>query len=146
MDNISFKKVWVDPDFYEIEIRAKSECIGAMVRSYTTTSAIQELASHLVSFPKMQDDRYLWENGTKGDDTTPFVSLELRCEDKRGHVVIEVYMEIDDGATYSTHNCCFYIKTEVGLLNSFGKSLLSLNEDNVERLIVLHGDSSLLWC
>jgi hypothetical protein len=62
-------------------------------------------------------------NGGKGDGGTPFVSLEFWCKDKLGHVIVEVYMEIDDGASYDKHNCCFFIKTETGLLNSFGKSL-----------------------
>lgn len=138
MDKISIERVWEDADFFEIEVFAQSELVCANVRSYTTIASINELASHLASFPKALDDRYLWENGAKGDDSTPFISLEVWCEDRLGHIVIEVYMEIDDGAAYSKHNCCFFVKTEVGLLNSFGKSLLLLNEKGIGRKITLN--------
>ena len=81
---------------------------------------------------------HLYLAGTKGDESTPFISLEFWCEDNLGHIVIEVYMELDDGASYSKHNCCFFIKTETGLLNNFGKSLGTLNERGVGKKIILN--------
>jgi len=128
MDFLSIERVWEDNDFFEIEVVAESEIIRANMRSYTTSESIKELASKLAAFPQNYNDRYIWENGEKGDATTTFISLEFWCEDKLGHIIIEVYMELDDGASYNKHNCCFYVKTEVGLLNSFGKSLFILNE------------------
>ena len=77
------------------------------------------------------------ENGTKGDDSTQFICLEIWCEDKLGHVIIEVYLELDDGSLYSKHNCCFYVRTELGLLNRFGKSLSLLNEKGIGRKVIL---------
>ena len=134
---LSIERVWEDVDFFEIEVIAQSEIISASVRSYTTVASINELASRLANFPKKIDDRYIWENGDKGDNTTPFVSLEFWCEDKLGHIVVEVYMELDDGASYNKHNCCFFVKTEAGLLNSFGKSLVLLNEQGIGKKITL---------
>ena len=75
---LSVEKVWEDYDFFEIEIFAESELISAKTKSYTTKESIDELASHLLSFPKSFNDSYLWENGTKGDGSTPFVSLVRR--------------------------------------------------------------------
>lgn len=138
MDNITIERVWEDADFFEIEVSAQSELVRANVKSYTTVEAINELASRLVAFPKSHDDRYLWENGTKGDTSTPYVSLEFWCEDKLGHIVVEVYMELDDGASYSKHNCCFFVRTETGLLNHFGKVILSLNERGIGKKIALN--------
>lgn len=134
---LSIERVWEDVDFFEIEVVAQSELIRASVRSYTTVASINELASQLVTFPKKFDDRYMWENGTKGDNSTPFVSLEFWCEDKLDHIVIEVYMELDDGTSYNKHNCCFFVKTEAGLLNSFGKSLILLNEQGTGKKVIL---------
>jgi hypothetical protein len=74
----------------------------------------------------------------KGDSSTPFVSFEFSCEDKRGHIIIEVYMELDDGASYSKHNCCFFVRTEAGLLNDFGKSLTSLNKSGIGKKVKLN--------
>jgi len=137
MDILSITKVWEDTDFFQIEVAAQSDHIRASTRSYTTASLVKELASRLAAFPENHDDRYMWENGTRGDTSTPFVSLEVWCEDRLGHIVIEIYMEIDDGASYDKHNCCFFIKTEAGLLNSFGKSLILLNEQGIGVRITL---------
>lgn len=134
---LSIERIWEDVDFFEIEVIARSEIISASVKSYTTVALINELALRLVTFPKKLDDRFIWENGSKGDDSTPYISLEFWCEDKLGHIIIEVYMEIDDGASYNKHNCCFFIKTEPGLLNSFGKSLVLLNEQGIGKKITL---------
>lgn len=134
---LSIERIWEDVDFFEIEVTARSEIISASVKSYTTVALINELALRLVTFPKKLDDRFIWENGSKGDDSTPYISLEFWCEDKLGHIIIEVYMEIDDGASYNKHNCCFFIKTEPGLLNSFGKSLVLLNEQGIGKKITL---------
>lgn len=137
MQVLSIERVWEDNDFFEIEVCAQSELIFAKVRSYTTEESISELASHLKSFPKAYGDRYKWENGSKGNGYTPFVSLEFRCANKVGHIIIEVYMEIDDCSDYDKHNCCFFIETDPGLLNEFGRSLLSLNTEGIGRKVVL---------
>lgn len=137
MDTISVERIWEDVGFFEIEVKAQSELICASVKSYTTSASINELANRLKTFPKGLDDRFIWENGTKGDDSTPCLSLEFWCEDKLGHIVIEVYLEIDDGASYNRHNCCFYLKTEPGLLNRFGKSLVLLNKQGIGRKVIL---------
>ena len=136
MDNLSIERVWEDSEFFEIEVTAQSKIITANMRSYTTEESIKNLASRLTNFPNNFNDRYIWKNGNKGDMSTPFVSLEFWCEDKRGHIIIEVYMELDDGASYDKHNCCFFIKTEIGLLNSFGKSLLLLNQKGTGKKVI----------
>lgn len=138
MGKISIEKVWEDSDFFEIEVSAKSEMISAKVRSYTTIASINELALRLESFPQTPDDRYLWENGTKGDNSTAFVSFEVWCENKLGNIIMEIYMEIDDGGSYDKHNCCFFIKTESGALNSFGRSLRLLNREGIGEKITLN--------
>ncbi|MDR1101572.1 MAG: hypothetical protein LBL34_04390 [Clostridiales bacterium] len=138
MDMISIERIWEDDYFFQIEITAQSEIMRASVKSYTTEALLKELALRLVSFPQNFNDRYLWENGTKGDDSTPFVSLEFWCADKLGHIIVEVYMEIDDGAAYSKHNCCFFVKTEIGLLQTFGNSLFVLNERGIGKKVILN--------
>ena len=131
MDNISFERVWEDSDFFQIKVTAQSKLICANTRSYTTEELINELALHLETFPKTTNDRYLWENGAKGDGSTPCVILEFFCKNRSGHVGIEVYMEIDDGGARSKHNCCFFMEAEPGLLNKFGKSLRLLNNRGI---------------
>lgn len=137
MYSLSIKKVWKDYNFFEIEVYALSELISAKARSYTTKEAIENLSSHLIVFPETPDDRYIWESGTKGDDYTPYISLEFWCDDSCGHLIIEVYMEIDDGGSYNRHNCCFFVKTEVGLLNTFGHKLSELATADVGFSVTL---------
>ena len=138
MDNLVIERIWEDIDFFEIKVTGQSELIRASVKSYTTVESINTLASGLAAFPEIPNDRYVWENGEKGNDSTPFISLEFFCADKLGHIIIEVYMELDDGASYDMHNCCFFIKTEIGLLNTFGKSLFALNERGIGQEIALN--------
>ena len=138
MNNLSIERVWEDTDFFEIEVKAQSELVCAKVKSYTTKSLINELALRLTTFPQNFNDRYIWKNGEKGDSTTPFVSLEFWCENKLGHIVIEVYMELNDGGSLSKHNCCFFIKTEIGLLNAFGEALNLLKDQGISKMAVLN--------
>ncbi len=45
--------------------------------------------------------------------------------DISGHVKIEVDIEIADNETRS-HRCCFYVKSELGLIEQLGLSLKNL--------------------
>lgn len=71
-----------------------------------------------------------------GDNTTPCVSFSFIRSDLLGHVLIQVTMELDDGAPLSEHNCCFYVKTELGLLHSFALVLPTLLNKNDTRTVV----------
>jgi len=137
IDMLSIERIWEDDYYFQIEVVAQSKLISARVKSYTTEDRIEELASRLKTFPEHLDDKYIWENGGKGEGYTPFVSLEFWCKNKSGHINIEVYMEIDDGASYDKHNCCFFINTEPGLLNDFGKSLVRLTQKGIGKKITL---------
>lgn len=130
MNLLSFEKVWKGDELYEIELKAESEFIKIKTKSYADPEKITELAERLLSFPQKKNDRFLWENGIKGDGYTPCFSLEFEC-DERGRVKIEVYSEIDDGASFEKHNCCFFIESEIGLVNRFGKSLLNMNNGEI---------------
>ena len=68
------------------------------------------------------------------------VSLNFLHKDKLGHLLVEVYMELDDGGKLSIHNCCFYINTEVGLLTEFCERLPRLKKGSLEATVVLNGD------
>lgn len=131
MDNLIFERVWQDEGFFEIKVTAQSELVQATTCSYTNDNSITELSERLVAFPISNTDEYLWRNGKRGDGHTPCVELRFFCKDKVGHIGIEAYMEIDDGASFDVHHCCFYLSAEPGLLNRFGKSLLLLNTPTV---------------
>ena len=131
MDNITLERVWEDAEIFQIEVLAESAWVKASVRSYTDVSSLKELSSKIFNLTNMKISEFIWENGKKGVGFTPYVSFACRHKDKKGHIQIEVYMEIDDGGSYEKHNCCFYIDTELGLLNKFGESLLNLNVSGI---------------
>lgn len=81
-----------------------------------------------------------WGNGEKVGGYTPYLSLRFSCRDKLGHITIEVYMEIDDGGSPDKHNCCFYVDTEIGLLQKFGKDLERINTPVLEIKVSLFDD------
>ena len=81
---------------------------------------------------------FFWENGKKGDDSNACITFEFIHKDRLGHILIEVYMELDDGGNYSSHNCCFYLNTEIGLLEKFCQKLPTLKRELLGIEVVLN--------
>lgn len=129
IETILFEKIWEDDDFFELRVMAKSKIISAECTVYITISSLHKLAQALSKYN--MEERVFWENGTKGDSTTPYISIEVSKKDKCGHLLIEVYMELDDGGTFDKHNCCFFINTDIGALNELGFSLYSLEQGEI---------------
>lgn len=137
MDNISFERIWQDEDFFEIKVSVHSDLVSAVTKVYTTEKSILELSEKLQSNIVKSKFDYLWQNGKKGNKSTPYISLRFFNSDKLGHILIEVYMEIDDGGSLDKHNCCFYIKTELGILNEFTKKITKINNKTIGTKIQL---------
>lgn len=138
MDNLIIKRIWQDEDIFEIRITAESQQVQAYTDSYTTEHNILELSEKLITYSGLPDDDFIWENGAKGDASTPYTSLRFTAKDQCGHIQIEVYLEIDDGAPLSRHHCCYFIAAEPGLLNQFGQSLKQINRPVVGTEIALN--------
>lgn len=47
-------------------------------------------------------------------------------------------MELDDGGSYSSHNCCFYLNTEIGLLEKFCEKIPTLKQNLLGIKVVLN--------
>ena len=140
MDVLSLEKIWKDNEFYEVEFKASSEFVGVKTKAYVIPEKISELAKRLSDFPESKNDEFYWESGTKGEGYAPCFSLGFKCDDC-GHVKIEVYCEIDDGASLEKHNCCFFVKSEIGLVNRFGKSLFNINNGEIGAKAELNKNS-----
>ena len=56
--------------------------------------------------------------------------------DNHGHVKIEVDMEIADNDRRA-HRCCFYVSCELGQIERFGQSLVSLISEDEEVKVSL---------
>lgn len=131
IDNIFIKRLWQDADFFEIEVECRNEFIIAREEVYTTNALIDDLCSKIDIFLSEKADTICWKNGTKGDWSTPCTMLTFFHKDNRGHVQIEVFMEINDGGSLNTHNCCFFVNTEIGLLQQFRENLLKLKTPQI---------------
>ena len=125
-DNLIITRFWQDIDFFQIQVECKTEFIAVRGNVYTTDNLIDELYNKIEIFLSGEADSTCWQNGTRGDVTTPCVAFRFSHKDVLGHVLIEVFMEIDDGGTLNTHTCCFFVNTEIGLLSKFKEKLPKL--------------------
>lgn len=137
-DYIEIERIWQSDYYFQVKITCISESITVTNKIYTSNECIDELFSNLEDFLDGKVKECLWLNGEKGDGSTACVSFEFSHKDKLGHILVEVYIEIDDGGNYSNHNCCFYVNTEIGLLSDFKNDLWRIKEPRLGEKIALN--------
>ena len=139
-DNIIFRKVWEDDCLIEIRVTCTSSVASVISSIYVSDYSIDELICKIKHFlySKDRDEGNLWESGGRGDGTVACVSLRFLKKDALGHITVEVFAEIDDGGSYSEHNCCFFVNTEYSLLLNFCDRLVQLKERPVGYEIQLN--------
>ena len=130
-DNIIFSKIWEDDNIIELKVVCSSSVATITSKIYVSNSLIDELICQIKQFLDGNIEEGLWANEEKGNDSTACVSLRFLRKDKLGHIIIEIYAELDDGGNYTEHNCCFFVGTEYGLLMNFCESLVSLKNNPV---------------
>jgi hypothetical protein len=133
MDNIIFEKVWQDESLIELKISASSEFVSAYQSCYIQDKKLEETAVKINNFVGKYDESCYLEFGKKEGNYTPAFSMCMMPADMSGHVKIEVDIEIADNDTRS-HRCCFYVKSELGLIEQLGKSLkkLIIEQDGIK--------------
>lgn len=124
-DNIIFERIWEDTSFFEVKVTCQSESVCATTKIYVDNEAINALCQKINDVVSQSTAKAFWQAGERGNETTPSMSFDFAC-DGSGHVIIDVYMELDDGGELSAHNCAFYVNTEVGLLENFSRKLQSI--------------------
>ena len=139
-DNIVFSKIWQDDCLIELRVTCTSSVASVISSIYVSDYSIDELICKIKHFlySKDRDEVSLWESGGRGDGTVACVSLRFLKKDALGHVTVEVFAEIDNGGSYSEHNCCFFVNTEYGLLLNFCDRLVQLKERPVGYEIQLN--------
>ena len=137
-DNIIFSKTWQDDDVTELKVVCSSSVATITSNIYVSDSLIDELICQIKQFLNDNIEEGLWSNEDKGNDSTACVSLRFSRKDKLGHIIIEVFAELDDGGDYTKHNCCFFVGTEYGLLMDFCESLVCLKNKPVGYEIQLN--------
>jgi len=137
METLTITRVCEDTDNFQIELLAKKGQVSARTRSYTTAHLINELAVRLARFPLNHEDRYIWENGARGIESSAAVSLEFKCDDKLGIIAIEVLMDMDNDYDPRLQKCRINTRTKIGSLNEFGRSLAALNQSGAGHAVTL---------
>lgn len=135
-DYIEMYKLWEDNDLAQVNVVCSSASVTASNKIYFCDSLIDELICEIKKFISGKINEAYWESGIKGDQSVACLSLHFLHKDRLGHILIEVYLEIDDGGTYSSHNCCFYINTEIGLLTTFCEKLPRLKLKNEGKVFL----------
>lgn len=134
INNIIFEKVWQDEYLIEIKITAISKFSETYQLCYVNENELKQVTEKISLY--MEDytqDRYI-EFGRKEGEYTPAFSMKLMSADKRGHLNIEVDIEIADIDDRS-HRCNYFVESELGAIERFGQKLTDFYEAEVGTTI-----------
>lgn len=136
MDNIIFEGLWKDSNIIELKVMASSEYINVFQSCYVEDVLLENAADKINNYIENPDEVCYLEFGNKTGYYTPAFSLSILPSDNHGHVKIEVDMEIADNDRRA-HRCCFYVSCELGQIERFGQSLVSLISEDEEVKVSL---------
>lgn len=137
---VYFSSVWEDEDLFELEIRASNGRFTGRARCYTTRGQIAELASCIDRFPKSSSDAFGFS--THSGDFYSYFSLDFRCVDGRGGVVVRV--KVADIVHFSnapgTNDVVeFDLGVEPASIDNFVNELAALAQAKIgEKPAILH--------
>ncbi|MBL1230536.1 hypothetical protein IW492_14995 [Enterococcus sp. BWB1-3] len=129
MNNIKIIKNWEDNGLLELKVEAISEYVSVNQLCYIQDTDLEENAIRIKAFSYNFTSPCYVEFGKKVGNYTPAFSLEFLPSDKRGKIKIEIDMEIADNEERK-HRCCFYIYSEIGLVEQFGVKLFQIATQN----------------
>lgn len=140
MDNIILEKIWNDSDIiynglFQIKLTCINEYININENIYMDSFISKKISDKIEKYIKTNKEMYYEINLKKG--YTEGFSIKIFPYDNTGHSLIEMKMEIVDN-NEKLHYATFYIKTEIGLLESFGrkiKDIISLDIGECIKLI-----------
>ena len=137
MDNIIIEKKWSDEGIIEIKIYAETEFINVWQECYVSESCWENNAVHIIEYIKNPEGECYVVYGNKYGNFTPAFSMNFSSMDVRGHIKIEMDIEINDN-NMRAHRCSFYVVTEMGLLENFAQKMYKLLRADVGYRIILN--------
>lgn len=140
-EDILFQKAWQDNELIELSVVCSSPVVTTRSQIYVTDGLLDKLSDQIERFLAGKIPEGAWANETKGNASTACLALRFLKKNRLGHILIEVFVELDDGGDYAAHNCCFFINTEYGALMDFGKNLTRLKKGSVGCEIRLKDES-----
>ena len=122
-DYICFQKNRIEPECMELKVTAQNSVISASAKIYITAAMLEELQEQIHSFLQEPDLEGYWENDVPGIGGPPCVTLRLLPEEDPRLVLIEIYMELNDGGSFMEHNCRFYVAATREQLSRFSQGI-----------------------
>lgn len=135
MDNIILTKYMQDSDLIGLDVLATSKYASVKQYCYVDKFMLENARNKILDFVTDFKDCYI-EFGHKNGNCTPAFSMDIRIKDSIGHVQIELDLEIDDNQERK-HRCQFYIYSNIGEIEQFGKRLLNLVSNDIDMGISL---------
>ncbi|EHR7110910.1 hypothetical protein KUE79_001133, partial [Listeria monocytogenes] len=123
--NLQISKYWEDNDLLEIKVSAESEFVKIHQLCYVQDVYLKGIGEKIIAYS------FDYNEG----NFTPAFSLDFLKADASGHVKIEVDMEIADNPDRA-HRCKFYIDSEIGPIEQFGKNLIRLSENKQDEVLL----------
>ena len=125
MDNIIIEKIWNDSDIvnnqlFEIKLTCINEYINISENIYMDNNIAKNISKKIENFIKTNRETY-YEMNMEKKSTSGF-SIKIFPHDSTGHILIEMKLEVNDNSD-KLHYATFYIKTEISLLENFGKKI-----------------------
>lgn len=136
MDYLSFEKIWQDNELLELKISAGSEFVSAYQNCYIQDKALENIAEKIAGYSRNYTESCYLEFGKKEGAYTHAFSMCILPAEVSGHIKIEVDIEIDDN-DIRAHRCCFYVNSELGLVEKLGSSLKRLISGEIGELVSL---------
>ncbi|MBC1517020.1 hypothetical protein [Listeria immobilis] len=133
MSNLMIAKNWEDNDLVEINVSAEAEFVKIHQLCYMQGIDLKQIGEKIVAYSFDSKEGCYVEFGKKAGDFTPAFSLDFLKADNSGRVEIELDMEIDDNPDRK-HRCKFYIYSELGLIEQFGRNIILLSENKKEEM------------
>ena len=137
MDNIRIKKIYEDTELIELQISAEASFVKAFQYCYVQMDDLKRFSKDVLDYVDNCTHGCYVELGSKQVNFTPACSFKFLPSNKFGHLNIEVDIEINDNSE-RLHRCVFYVKSELGLVESFGRALNYLGEEAIDFEIVLN--------
>src|ERR1700722_5870047 len=128
-----------DGDYLGIEIRASNGRFAGYAWIYARNDELSEFAAHIAGFPATFQDRRSYDFGSLDQATAGgYCSLKLRCLDRTGHVVVDVFL--DGKLKEAPESARFSFKTEPSTIDQFVLSLRRVESARAGSA-TLHSDS-----
>jgi hypothetical protein len=117
-ERLTVEAVDNDGDYLGIEIRASNGRFAGYAWIYAGNDELSAFAAHIAGFPASFEDRRSYEFGSSDQNTAGgYCSLALRCLDRTGHVLVDVFL--DGKLKDAPESARFSFKTEPSTIDQF---------------------------